>query len=285
MGVSVSKIVLLPCGDNDVPGDLGEGAIEIKAAWRALTQEEMNSGRFFTRNVIFYTGQSPQLYNNAVWGLVALHIIHKTESFPAFVFASWEQVDNYGDDTTDNPNPENLAFQNTGDTGSLPNIAVRRAHAINSPIAAVNDAVRTAFTDPTTGNPDTVWQYYKLIGVQATPVDGPPPATATPDDLSYYYMANIMVETNQVLQNFTGSVAATLPTVQTPPTPPGKQNNVFVYGGTGSPFQMGGCQGCHGFQGQSVGGDMSVLIATAPYDTLYADSIDGPPSHDRQHVP
>ena len=237
------------------PGDPGEGAIEIKAAWRQLTPADMSSGRFFTRNVIFYTGQTPnQLYNNAVWGLVALHIIHKTKSFPAFVFASWEQVDNYDDDVPDNPNPENLAFHNTGNTASLPDIAVRRAHAINSPIPPVNDAVHAAFTDPTTGNPNTVWQYYKLIGVQATPVTGPPPATATADELSYYYMANIMVETNQALQNFTGSVATSLQ------TPPGEQNNVYVNGAP-NPFQMGGCQGCHGFQGQLVGGDMSVLVA------------------------
>ena len=84
---------------------------------------------------------------------------------------------------------------------------MRRAHAINSPIPPVNAAVQAAFR---AGNPNTVWQYYKLIGVQATPVDGPPPATATADELSYYYMANIMVETNQVLQNFTGSVTASL---------------------------------------------------------------------------
>ena len=53
MGVSVSQIILLPCGDNDTTGDHGEGAIEIKAAWRALTPAEATSGRFFTRNVIF----------------------------------------------------------------------------------------------------------------------------------------------------------------------------------------------------------------------------------------
>ena len=160
-----------------------------------------------------------------MWGLVALHIIHKTKSFPAFVFASWEQVDNYDDATPANPNPENLAFHNTGDATGLPDIAVTRAHAINSPIPPVNDAVHTAFKDPTTGNPNTVWQYYKLIGVQATPVDGPPPATATADELSYYYMANIMVETNQALQNFTGSVSASLPDA-----PPSKTINVYVNG-------------------------------------------------------
>lgn len=268
-GVSIRSIILLPCGDTAVAGDGGEGAIEIKAAWRQLTPAELSSGRFFTRNVLFYTGQSPQLYNNAVWGLVALHIIHKTKSFPAFVFASWEQVDNYDDDTPSNPNPQNLAFSNTGDDASLPDIAVRRAHAINSPIPPVNDAVHAAFTDATTGNPTTVWQYYKLIGVQATPVDGPPPATAPADDLSYYYMANIMVETNQVLQNFTGSVQASLPDA-----PPGKTDNVYLLGAPGSPFQMGGCQGCHGFQGQFLGGDMSVLVANGYSNSILPESID-----------
>jgi hypothetical protein len=27
---------------------------------------------------------------------------------------------------------------------------------------------------------------------------------------------------------------------------------------------MGGCQGCHGTQGQSIGGDMSRLVGAAP---------------------
>ena len=59
---------------------------------------ELSSGQYFTRNVIYYTGPpGNQQYNNEVWGLVALHIIHKTKSFPDFVFATWEQVDDYDD--------------------------------------------------------------------------------------------------------------------------------------------------------------------------------------------
>ncbi len=211
-----------------------------------------------------------------MWGLVALHIIHKTVSFPAFVFASWEQTDNYTDGATD-PNTQNLAFLNVGDDKPLPEIPVRRANPINSPILAVNDAVHAVFTDPTTGNPATVWQYYKLIGVQGTPVDGPPPPTASADDLSYYFMANIMVETNQVLANFRGSASATKNLFLTPPIPSAKVDNVYLNGAVGSPYQMGGCQGCHGFQGQSVGGDMSVVIAGAPYDTYFPDSLDNAP--------
>ena len=49
--------------------------------------------------------------------------------------------------------------------------------------------------------------------------------------------------------------------------------NVYLNGAAGSPFQMGGCQGCHGFQGQFQGGDMSRLIAAAPGNSWQAESI------------
>ncbi|MGD9510811.1 MAG: hypothetical protein AB7I59_07670 [Geminicoccaceae bacterium] len=270
-GTPTNSVVMLPCGDINVPGDPGEGAIEIKAAWRALTADESKSGRFFTRNVIFYTGpQGKQVYHNAVWGLVALHIIHKTKSFPAFVFATWEQVDNYDDDDPSNPNPQTLAFQNLplkdDATTSIVNIPVRRAHPIHSQVASTNDSVHAAFK---AADPDTLWQYYKLVGVQATPVSGPPPAGTPLDDLSYYYLANIMVETNQTLQNFFGSVGD-----DGHPTP---LEQVYVQGAAGSPFAMGGCQGCHGFQGQIAGGDMSVLIANGTANAQQAESIDSSP--------
>ncbi|MGA8195659.1 MAG: hypothetical protein WB902_20075, partial [Acetobacteraceae bacterium] len=125
-----------------------------------------------------------------------------------------------------------------------------RNHPIHSQIPPVNAAVLAAFTAK---NPTTIWQYYKLVGVQAKPVNGPPPAMAPTDDLSYYYLANIVVETNQTLQNFAGNVND-----EGTPTP---FLNVYLNGAPGSPFQMGGCQGCHGTQAQSMGGDMSRIIA------------------------
>jgi hypothetical protein len=254
-------IVSLPCGDATVTGDAGEGAIEIKAAWRKLTAEEQAKGRFFTQTVTYYTGGQSPAYNNAVYGLLSLHIIHKTKSFPAFVFATWEQVDNYDDAT--NQNTEDLAFTNLS-TPFIPSIPVARAHPIHSQVSPVNDAVRTAFIAK---DPTTIWQYYKLIGVQATPVGGPPAATAPTDSQSYYYLANIVVETNQTLQNFFGSVNSEGMTQAF--------RNVYLNGASGSPFQMGGCQGCHGTQAQSLGGDMSRIIAIAPYDSIQApETID-----------
>jgi hypothetical protein len=141
-----------------------------------------------------------------------------------------------------------------------------RNHPIHSQIPPVNNAVHAAFTKI---DPNTVWQYYKLIGVQATPVNGPPSRTAPSDDFSYYYLANIVVETNQTLQNFAGS----LPLITATPF-----LNVYLNGAVGSPFQMGGCQGCHGAAGQSLGGDMSVLIGFGPSNAAGPpESIDNPP--------
>jgi hypothetical protein len=75
-----------------------------------------------------------------------------------------------------------------------------------------------------------------------------------------------LVETNQTLQNFFGSLNGTVPMAS---------KNVYLNGASGSPFQMGGCQGCHGAAGQSVGGDMSVIIGVAPYTSnTVPDPID-----------
>ena len=166
-------IVSLPCGDAAVAGDAGEGAIEIKAAWRQLNSTEAASGRFFMRSVLFYKGEpgtpteaGNQTYNNAVYGLVALHIIHKTKSFPVFVFASWEQIDNYDDATNQNIEalqltnlgyPNSTIYPNSPPPPNIPsaNIPLTRNHSIHSQIPPVNDAVHAAFTkiDPqTVGN-------------------------------------------------------------------------------------------------------------------------------------
>jgi hypothetical protein len=73
------------------------GTIEAKAAWRPLNPSEISSGHFHTQTVRFYEPSSnafPYCYRDAVWGLVALHIIQKTPSAPYFIYATFEQTDN-----------------------------------------------------------------------------------------------------------------------------------------------------------------------------------------------
>lgn len=71
------------------------GTIEVKAAFRQLTSQEMSSNRFHTTYVRHYTIQNGfPAYIDEVWGLVALHIIQKTPSSPHFVYATFSQADN-----------------------------------------------------------------------------------------------------------------------------------------------------------------------------------------------
>ncbi|MCG6863731.1 MAG: hypothetical protein LJE70_21120, partial [Chromatiaceae bacterium] len=80
--------------------DFPAGTILAKGAFRPLTQEEMDSGRFYTTRVRYYEDDGVDsepgdlCYREAVWGMVGLHIIHKTPTAPNFVFATFEQVDN-----------------------------------------------------------------------------------------------------------------------------------------------------------------------------------------------
>ena len=73
------------------------GAMEAKSAWRRLGPNEDRS-RFYTNTVRFYVKEGNQLrYRQEEWGLVALHIIHKTRSSPVFVYTSFSQIDNIRD--------------------------------------------------------------------------------------------------------------------------------------------------------------------------------------------
>lgn len=72
-----------------------EGTIMLKAAWRLLTPKD-SINQFHTTKVRYYETKNgnPCYYEEATWGLVALHIVHKTPSAPYFTFATFEQKDN-----------------------------------------------------------------------------------------------------------------------------------------------------------------------------------------------
>ena len=81
------------------------GTVEVKAAWRPLSsipQDQQN--RYHTATVITYSGSdeqpTPELQTYA---LIALHLIHKTPNYPAFVFATFEQVDDLTNQLTGKP--------------------------------------------------------------------------------------------------------------------------------------------------------------------------------------
>jgi hypothetical protein len=91
----------LPPNTTSLPDNSGpavsfpNGTIEVKAAFRQLTSQEMSSGRFHTTYVRHYTIQNGlPVYIDELWGLVAIHIIQKTPSSPYFVYATFSQADN-----------------------------------------------------------------------------------------------------------------------------------------------------------------------------------------------
>ncbi len=74
------------------------GAIEIKAAWKILDAAKGDDpSRFYTTRAIVYNDGNMQPSpgpNPVTLGLVGLHIIHKTQKQPRWIWSTFEHVDN-----------------------------------------------------------------------------------------------------------------------------------------------------------------------------------------------
>jgi hypothetical protein len=132
------------------------------------------------------------------------------------------------------------------------------------------------------------WLAYKLINVQYYPYDkipdpsipngspytSKPPFTAKNPAASSFYQANIVVETNRSLQQFSGGLS---PSITTDWNQDGTPHKNSYYGGHF--FNMGGCMGCHGSQGQNPlvpygAGDFSVILARGTVSQPEAPSVE-----------
>ncbi|HWA61546.1 MAG TPA: hypothetical protein VG939_09225 [Caulobacteraceae bacterium] len=335
-----------PAGSKDMVS-LPYGTIEVKAGWRPLTAAEKASGRFHTQTVRFYEAQAggfQKCWTDAVWGLVALHIIQKTPSAPYFIYATFEQADNLlsqagapiedvdgrestpapatattpqvclvdpqppktpppaggevtsalgqvvltNDPATCKPAPaaycgtpgSRLYYRNLipppNNAPDQGNICVnRRDNPIPQYVVQANAAAHQAIAAylKSKGVASAPWLYYKLVNVQYYPYDkipdpgrpngspytAKPPFTARNPAPSSYYQANIVVETNRALQMFSGGLS---PNISTDWNADGTPHKNSYYGGQF--YNMGGCMGCHGSQGQNPGGqagDFSVILA------------------------
>jgi hypothetical protein len=72
------------------------GTMMAKSAWRLLGPND-TLNQYHTTTVRYYeegTGGEACYYQVQTWGMIALHIIHKTPTAPAYIFASFEQKDN-----------------------------------------------------------------------------------------------------------------------------------------------------------------------------------------------
>jgi hypothetical protein len=296
------------------------GTIEIKTAWRKLSNSEKSSGRFYTNNVRHYVTKNDTLrYVDEVYGMVALHIIHKTPTAPYFIFATFEQADNLL--TTDGKPVEDadgnlirnktisalspaftvtnaigsqrmkfslatvtatpgksLYYKNTvavhsdgtplPDSLQLPQGTVQINKRLNPIPQDIIDINQLAHGTIKVYNSAAVWQYYKLINVQNKPINKPAPGVDYHgSDSANYYQSNSVVESDYVLQKFSGRFYTTL--VKGKKVFPNsitdfqdKQGNPRVHNAyNNGRFLMGGCMGCHG-NATNGGSDYSFIFGS-----------------------
>jgi hypothetical protein len=176
-----------------------------------------------------------------------------------------------------------LYFHENPTYGTLPsagNICVNtRWHPIPSGIITVNTAAHkaiSAYLAKSGGR--SPWLYYKLVNVQATPVDVTAinnPRFSTPQS---YLMANSVIETDYSLGQFTGDLVNGVPSnvVQNGTVISPYYNNTLLPFQAGNlstlekPLRMGGCAGCHGFAA-SEGQDSSFALGN---DVVKPESTD-----------
>jgi hypothetical protein len=281
------------------------GTIEIKTAWRRLTTTEQQSGRFYSTTVRYYTKNAvtnKPCYIDEVFGMVALHIIHKTPTAPYFIFATFEQTDNIlttdgqpVEDSNGNVianqslpplNPDfavtnatpttpqtfspmtansmpgkSLYYQNvTGEDLPVGTVTInKRLHPIPAEVIAANQSAHAAITAYNKSNniTNSPWVYYKLVNVQYKPLQKAPGVNYPGADSATYYLANSVVESDYILQEFSGKFSSTGFTITdysgTPPTDTAYNS---YYNGK---FLMGGCMGCHG-NATNGGSDYSFIL-------------------------
>jgi hypothetical protein len=172
------KFIQLPAGRTGRgPGTTPEeGSIEIKSSWVEITDPKLRQ-RYHTAQACIVEGDSCR---PALVGLVGLHIVHKTETFPQWSWATFEHVDNAPDReeirqgtvsrhyTYFNPHcPSGPACE--------PNRAPAPADPKDRPIQVVRQTPipqssrelnRLVHAIIRRANPRSVWQYYNLVDVQ-----------------------------------------------------------------------------------------------------------------------
>lgn len=131
-------------------------------------------------------------------------------------------------------------------------IKVQNPPVATSAVYSVNSEVQLAMAN-TPEFKNSVWQYYRLVGLQVLPTNEDSSVTpATPNPLTQdYYLANIVVESSQPgIQLFKGGVKD--------PSPDKKEFTLLAKRGLPSilgvkklppnsdQLVMGGCMGCHG---------------------------------------
>jgi hypothetical protein len=159
------------------------GSIMIKAAWRLKTDQD-NASRYYTTSAQLYDPHSKTCTPATVM-LVGLHIGHKVAPFTAWVWSTFEQVDNVPPDPGQpaTPPPGGYSFNNGKGQPATPNgydyrpplgfepdaskrkpVQVTRVNAIPAtPAGSSTVEINNYFQQLLQGTP---WRFYQLVVTQ-----------------------------------------------------------------------------------------------------------------------
>ncbi|MBL7703368.1 MAG: hypothetical protein JNM14_14045 [Ferruginibacter sp.] len=212
------KTIKFPSGS--VKGPVG--AIEIKASWKILEPGKDDTSKFYKRMAVIYipateSANGKALYLKELVGLVGMHILHKTELFPFWVWTTFEHIDDAPQQAVAKSAGNNFSFFNPACTGCAyntpptasagnkylwqPNKPYAKLYATNSlygtqavsvdtvygPTDAVNRKWQKALADA-----GSVFANYRLIGSQWSVVLDAPPFDTVPAPTN---LTNITLET------------------------------------------------------------------------------------------
>jgi len=208
-GQDTAAPVNFPAGDTN--GNMG--AIEIKATWKILVAGVDSFDTYYTREANIhmdgeYTANGQPLDVTETVGLVAMHIIHKTEVFPAWIWSTFQHKQNAPGAGTGDVGP--WAFNDTSCVDSICPVngppdtpyvwqaqkpyASQYAHGTQvAQTLAIPGYTQSINTDWHTAlGTNSLWSNYDLVGSQwqAISMSYPPDTTNVPDTL-----ANAVIET------------------------------------------------------------------------------------------
>lgn len=263
------------------------GSFELKLAWKIITKGKDDPSRFYTMPALIMD-QGPDgkpVQRSVTVGLVGMHIGHKSQTSPQWIWATFEQVDNLATDPVahptlnpsfNDPNCEICTVNQlpvadaNGDYARVPTQASRTI-PIPPDKAALNAQAQAVLKAK-----GSVWQYYQLIDTQwptdptAAPtawnaglggsVENKPGGNPTPVMLTNITMETYFQFGNQQACNAQENVPASAncvgpPSSQATATPPiwtSPLNNSSTPGLPGvntTIFATESCMGCHSSAG------------------------------------
>lgn len=138
--------------------DFPSGSMEAKAAFRRLTLQERDSGRYHMAAVRFYekNAAGKPCYREEQWGLLALHVIQKTPTAPAYTWATFEQADNLRTEKDEPIEDENGAIRVSGLPPDTPALTYQDGVYKDNPAQTPCVSIAGKTTPPCVAAPATV---------------------------------------------------------------------------------------------------------------------------------